>query len=184
MTVYGMIALGILGFCLCVALGCSLASHLRSAGQQKASRVAARSLTSAQIVSRMESDQLLFQTWAVESAKHLPSPTFRERSSEPTQPDRPSTDELPPADAADLRTLTVEGGFWDWAKEWSHASIVQVAMPDPAMQLVAVEQPLDADAQEDGEEAELEEDDETVQALFLQNIGSDAEEPGPKALTM
>ncbi|CAE7238136.1 unnamed protein product [Symbiodinium sp. CCMP2592] len=194
MTVYGMIALGILGFCLCAALGCSLASHLRSAGEQKPSRVApelpqkpsdvsARSLTSAQIVSRMESDQLLFQTWAVESAKHLPSPTFRERSSEPTQPDRPST-ELPPADAADLRTLTVEGGFWDWAKEWSHASIVQVAMPDPATQLVAVEQPLDADAQEDGEEAELEEDDETVQALFLQNIGSDAEEPGPKALTM
>lgn len=200
MTVYGMIALGTLGFFLCVALGCSLASHLRSAGQQKASRVApelpqkpsdvsSRSLTSAQIVSRMEADQLLFQTWAVESAKHLPSPTFRERSSEPTQPDRPGTDELePPADAADLRTLTVEGSFWDWAKEWSHASIVQVAMPDPAMQLVAVEQPPDPDAQQDGEEAELEEDDdETFQALLLQNIGSDSEEPGlksPKALTM
>lgn len=137
----------------------------------------------------MEADQLLFQTWAVESAKHLPSPTFRERSSEPTQPDRPGTDELePPADAADLRTLTVEGSFWDWAKEWSHASIVQVAMPDPAMQLVAVEQPPDPDAQQDGEEAELEEDDdETFQALLLQNIGSDSEEPGlksPKALTM
>ncbi|CAJ1343215.1 unnamed protein product [Effrenium voratum] len=43
--------------------------------------------------------------------------------------------QMQPADQGDLHALTVDVGFWDWAKEWSHAGCAQ-DLPDPAAKVI------------------------------------------------
>ncbi|CAE7773844.1 unnamed protein product, partial [Symbiodinium pilosum] len=183
LVVFGFIALGLFGGFLLAALCCVLSAHFRAKlAQAKASRVApevpheASNMTDRSLASSLKSApsapaQLLFQTWAAESAKSLPmSPSFRTKSPERPQPLADLEGREPPAGAGDLRTLTVEESFWDWAKEWSHASVVQSAMPDPSMQL-ATAQELPASVL-DGEDEDAEEEglEDTAAALQLQNI--------------
>jgi len=87
-----------------------------------------------------------------------------------------------PAHTGELRNLSVENGFWDWAKEWSRTSVVQEAVPDPAEL---------HEARSEGSIAPLEEpepsprDVDSPRTLCLQNVGSDSEvDVSPKALTM